>query len=171
MNRLFREENTWRDVSDKGLLLNLPQWLSPWLGNMNRLSDLVRLDLRGALLSLLSYKQQKALDTLAPTHLTVPSGSRIPIDYEKPVPVLAVRLQEMFGLLETPVVAQGRQPLLIHLLSPAGRPVQITQDLAGFWKSGYLEVKKELKGRYPKHYWPDDPCAAQATARVRPKSL
>jgi ATP-dependent helicase HrpB len=137
--------------------------------NMDRLKDLVRVDLKGALFSILSYHQQKTLDALAPTHMVVPSGSRIPIDYAAPIPVLAVRLQEVFGLLKTPTVAGGRQPLLIHLLSPAGRPVQITRDLQGFWKTGYIQVKKELKGRYPKHYWPDDPLAAQATARVRPK--
>jgi ATP-dependent helicase HrpB len=84
------------------------------------------------------------------------------------VPVLAVRLQEMFGLTQTPAIAGGRQPVLVHLLSPAGRPVQITSDLAGFWQTGYREVKKELKGRYPKHYWPDDPLRAKATARVKP---
>jgi ATP-dependent helicase HrpB len=118
---------------------------------------------------MLSYQQRQLMDELAPTHLTVPSGSRIPIDYSGEVPVLAVRLQEMFGLCQTPTVAGGRQPLLIHLLSPAGRSVQITQDLAGFWQTGYSDVKKELKGRYPKHYWPNDPLRAQATARVRPR--
>ena len=138
---------------------------------MDRLRDLARVDLKGVFLGILPYHQQKSLDTLAPTHLVVPSGSRIPIDYGSLVPVLAVRLQEMFGLSKTPTVAGGRQPLLIHLLSPAGRPVQITGDMAGFWESGYIEVKKELKGRYPKHYWPDDPLLAKATARVRPRKV
>ena len=164
---LLKEDETWPDVSNEGLLSNLNGWLASYVVNMDRLSHLVRLDLKGALFSMLSYQQHKALDALAPTHLAVPSGSRIPIDYGSPVPVLSVRLQEMFGLSETPAVAGGRQPLLIHLLSPAGRPVQITQDLAGFWETGYAAVKKELKGRYPKHYWPDDPFQAQATARVR----
>ena len=136
---------------------------------MTRLRDLARAPLKAALFSMLPHRQHQQLDELAPTHLTVPSGSRIPIDYSGEVPVLAVRLQEMFGLARTPAVAGGRQPLLIHLLSPAGRPVQITQDLAGFWQSGYHEVKKEMKGRYPKHYWPEDPLQAQATARVKPK--
>ena len=167
LEQLFKDDETWPNVSDKGLESNLKQWLAPYLLNMDRLSNLTRVDLKGALFSILSYKQQKALNTLAPTHILVPSGSRIPIDYGAPVPVLAVRLQEVFGLLKTPTVAGGRLPLLIHLLSPAGRPVQITQDLAGFWKTGYIPVKKELKGRYPKHYWPDDPFKAQATARVR----
>ena len=169
VRNLCQEDDAWPDVSDEGLAANLNRWLGPYLPHMDRLSDLGRVDLKGALLSMLSYKRQKALDRLAPTHLTVPSGSRIPIDYDPPVPILAVRLQEMFGLSTTPTVAGGRQTLLIHLLSPASRPVQITQDLAGFWENGYSEVKKELRGRYPKHYWPDDPLKAQPTARVRPK--
>ena len=160
----------WPDVSSTGLEASLSRWLAPYLTAMARLSDLARVDLRSALFNLLPYQQHRQIDELAPTHLTVPSGSRIPIDYSGDVPVLAVRLQEMFGLGQTPRVAGGRQPLLIHLLSPAGRPVQITQDLAGFWQIGYPEVKKELKGRYSKHYWPDNPLEARATARVRPKN-
>jgi ATP-dependent helicase HrpB len=168
LKRLLKDDQTWPHLSDEGLESSLHQWLAPYLVNMDRLNDLVRVDLKRALFSILSYGQQKELDALAPTHMVVPSGSRIPIDYGSIVPVLAVRLQEMFGLSKTPTVAGGRQPLLIHLLSPAGRPVQITRDLAGFWERGYLEVKKELKGRYPKHYWPDDPRKAKATARVKP---
>jgi ATP-dependent helicase HrpB len=158
----------WPDTSDQGLDLHLEQWLAPYLAGVTRLQDLARLDLKAALYGMLSYQQHRWLDQLAPTHLDVPSGSRIPIDYSGKVPVLAVRLQEMFGLTVTPTVAGGRRNLLIHLLSPAGRPVQITQDLAGFWRSGYAVVKKELKGRYPKHYWPDDPLKAEPTSRVRP---
>ena len=109
------------------------------------------------------------LERLAPTHLDVPSGSRRPIDYSGEIPVLAVRIQEMFGARETPTIADGRQAVVIHLLSPAGRPAQITQDLAGFWKNSYPDVKKDLKGRYPKHYWPEDPLNARPTARVRPR--
>jgi ATP-dependent RNA helicase HrpB len=169
LERFLKDDEAWPHVSDEGLESSLKQWLAPYLGDMDRLKDLAKVDLKGALFSILTYRQQKALDALAPTHMSVPSGSRIPIDYAAPIPVLAVRLQEVFGLLKTPTVAGGRQPLLIHLLSPAGRPVQITRDLAGFWKTGYIQVKKELKGRYPKHYWPDDPLTAQATARVRPK--
>ncbi|MDY6990522.1 MAG: ATP-dependent helicase HrpB, partial [Thermodesulfobacteriota bacterium] len=159
----------WPDLSEATLSSDLETWLAPYLTGVTGLRDVARIDLKGALFSFLSYEQHKNLDKLAPTHLTVPSGSRIPIDYGGDRPVLAVRLQEMFGLEKTPAVLGGRKPLLIHLLSPAGRPVQITSDLAGFWKRGYVEVKKELKGRYPKHYWPDDPLQAQATARVRPK--
>jgi ATP-dependent helicase HrpB len=169
LRRISGTEQQWPDITDEVLESQLMQWLAPYLTGMNRLRDLTRVDLKAALYGLLSYRQHQLLDELAPTHLVVPSGSRIPIDYSDDVPVLAVRLQEMFGLDKTPSVAGGRQPLLIHLLSPAGRPVQITRDLAGFWQSGYHEVKRELKGRYPKHYWPDDPLQAQATARVRPK--
>ncbi|MEJ2165547.1 MAG: ATP-dependent helicase HrpB [Desulfobacterales bacterium] len=169
--QVAEEEQQWPDVSDDGLAATLPQWLAPYLMGITRLRDLARIDLKKALFSRLTYRQHKLLDELAPTHLTVPSGSRIPIDYSGDIPVLGVRLQEMFGLVETPAVAGGRQPLLIHLLSPAGRPVQITQDLAGFWQTGYPEVKKELKGRYPKHYWPDDPLQAQATARVKQRRM
>jgi ATP-dependent helicase HrpB len=110
------------------------------------------------------------LDRLAPTHIEVPSGSRIPVDYQVAVePTLSVRLQEMFGLTETPRLANGMVPVTIHLLSPARRPVQVTRDLASFWKSGYRDVRSELKGRYPKHYWPDDPLVAEPTARARPR--
>jgi ATP-dependent helicase HrpB len=171
LRRISENEQQWPDVTNEGLESHLMQWLAPYLTGMTRLRDLARVELKAALFSMLPYRQHQLLDELAPTHLTVPSGSRIPIDYSGDVPVLAVRLQEMFGLAQTPSVAGGRQPLLIHLLSPAGRPVQITRDLAGFWQSGYHEVKRELKGRYPKHYWPDDPLQAQATARVRPKVM
>jgi ATP-dependent helicase HrpB len=163
-----RVAGPWPDTSDQGLDLYLEQWLAPYLAGVTRLQDLAHVDLKDALHGMLSYQQHRWLDQLAPTHLEVPSGSRIPIDYSGKVPVLAVRLQEMFGLTATPTVAGGRQNLLIHLLSPAGRPVQITQDLAGFWRSGYAVVKKELKGRYPKHYWPEDPLKAEPTSRVRP---
>jgi ATP-dependent helicase HrpB len=169
LGRLSEDQQKWPNVSNDGLELHLTQWLAPYLIGMTRLSDLARVELKKALFSMLTYPQHQQLEELAPTHLTVPSGSRIPIDYSGDIPVLAVRLQEMFGLVQTPSVAGGRQPLLIHLLSPAGRPVQITQDLAGFWQTGYPQVKKELKGRYPKHYWPDDPLRARATARVKPK--
>ena len=169
LRRSVPELQQWPDVSDDGLGKHLPQWLAPFLTEMTRLRDLARIELKKALFSLLPYRQREVLDRLAPTHLVVPSGSKIRIDYSGAIPVLAVRLQEMYGLTITPTVAGGRQPLLIHLLSPAQRPVQITHDLAGFWQTGYPAVKKELKGRYPKHYWPDDPLQARATARVRPR--
>ena len=111
-----------------------------------------------------------ALDELAPTHLTVPSGSRVPLDYRSgEVPVLAVRLQEMFGATDTPRLAGGKVQILLHLLSPARRPLQVTRDLKGFWEGSYRAVKAEMKGQYPKHYWPDDPLQAEPTARAKPR--
>ncbi len=168
LHRSAPNDANWPDVSDAGLTARLTHWLAPFLTGMSRLRDLQRLDLKAALFGLLPYEKHALLEQLAPTHQVVPSGSRLPIDYRGEVPVLAVRLQELFGLNRTPAVAGGRQPLLLHLLSPAGRPVQITQDLQGFWQNGYPEVKKELKGRHPKHYWPDDPMQAEATARAKP---
>jgi ATP-dependent helicase HrpB len=157
----------WPDVRDEMLLSTLEDWLSPYLQGMTRLAQLKHLDLHAALLAQLSWRQQRQLDELAPARLTVPSGSRVRLDYCQETPVLAVRLQEMFGLTETPCVAGGRVPVLLHLLSPARRPMQITRDLPAFWQGAYHEVKKELKGRYPKHHWPDDPLQAQPTAGAK----
>ncbi len=158
------------DVSDAALDARLDEWLRPAIGAAKRLSDIARLDLGAALVDALPWKARARLETLAPTHFAVPSGSRIPIDYADPAaPVLAVRLQEMFGLLETPRVGEGRVPLTIHLLSPAHRPVQVTRDLESFWRSGYFEVRRDLKARYPRHHWPDDPVLAVATKRVKPR--
>jgi ATP-dependent helicase HrpB len=160
----------WPDVSDAALTATLAEWAPPWMDGMSRRAHFSRLDLSQALRSRLSYAQGGVLDREAPTHFTVPSGSRIPIDYlDGEVPTLSVRLQEVFGLRETPTVAAGRLPLLLKLLSPARRPVQITRDLVSFWNRGYHEVKKDLKGRYPRHYWPDDPYTAEPTRRVRPR--
>ncbi|MFO1435638.1 MAG: ATP-dependent helicase C-terminal domain-containing protein [Gammaproteobacteria bacterium] len=161
---------SWPDVSDANLELTLEQWLAPFLSGMTRREHLQKLDLRAALLSLLSYAQQRELDAQAPTHIEVPSGSRIALDYGNDgAVVLAARLQELFGMQSTPRIAYNRVAVLIHLLSPARRPVQVTTDLANFWKHGYQEVRRELKGRYPKHYWPEDPFTAVATHRVRPR--
>jgi ATP-dependent helicase HrpB len=161
----------WPDLSDSALLATLDDWAPPWLVGITRKDHFSRLDLGNALHSRLTYAQNAILDREAPAHYVVPSGSRIPIDYlDGEVPTLSVRLQEMFGLQETPSVAAGRLPLLLKLLSPAHRPVQITRDLVSFWERGYHEVKKDLKGRYPKHYWPDDPYTAAPTARrARPR--
>lgn len=168
MRRLNAAGMEWPDVSDETLIKSLEDWLLPFLPGIVRGEHLRRLDLSGALSAILSWKHQQELDMLAPTHFTVPSGSRIPIDYTaSEAPILAVRLQEMFGATETPTIATGKLPLLIHLLSPAGRPVQVTRDLKSFWTHGYYEVKKDLRGRYPKHHWPDDPMMAQATNRVK----
>jgi ATP-dependent helicase HrpB len=160
----------WPDVSDGALLDTLEEWAPPWMSGLVRREHFARFDLGTALRSRLSYAQNSVLEREAPTHFTAPSGSSLPIDYlDGEVPAVSVRLQEMFGLRETPAVAAGRLPLLLKLLSPAGRPVQITRDLVSFWERGYHEVRKDLKGRYPKHYWPDDPHAAQPTRRVRPR--
>ena len=160
----------WPDLADAALLASLEEWLAPFLDQVSRKDHLSRIDLTAALKTLLPWDRQRALDRLAPTHVEVPSGSRVPIDYASPAePTLSVRLQEMFGLLDTPRIADGKMPLTLHLLSPARRPVQVTRDLASFWARGYPAVKAELKGRYPKHYWPEDPLVAEPTARVRPR--
>lgn len=162
-------ESEWPDVSDTALLKSLEHWLMPYLGKVSRLSHFANLDLSSIIHNLLPWPLPQRLDELAPHHLSVPSGSSIRLDYSEQPPILAVRLQELFGLAETPRIAGGRQVVKLHLLSPARRPVQVTQDLANFWRSTYAEVKKDLKGRYPKHYWPDDPLVAEATARIKPR--
>ena len=157
----------WPDWSDEALLASLDEWLAPYLTGMTRRAQLGGLDLVEILAARLSYEQRRALERLAPTHMTAPSGSRVAIDYGGDTPVLAVKLQEMFGARESPAVADGRIKLLIHLLSPAGRPLAVTQDLAGFWRNAYPQVRGEMRGRYPKHPWPDDPLAAAPTKRTK----
>lgn len=159
----------WPDMSDAALTDTLGEWLAPYIHGMRNLRDLQRVNLTQALEGMLDWNSRQTLNKEAPTHITVPSGSRVPLDYSNPgAPVLAVRLQEMFGQTDTPRIGGGRVPVLLHLLSPARRPVQVTADLASFWRGTYFEVKKDLKGRYPKHYWPDDPLQAIPTNRVRP---
>ncbi|UTW45978.1 ATP-dependent helicase HrpB [bacterium SCSIO 12696] len=157
----------WPDLSDDALLGSLEDWLAPYLEPVNRLSHFQQLDMPSILANLLPWPLPQQLEDLAPQKLAVPSGSMISVDYSQSPPVLAVKLQEMFGCLQTPTVAQGKVALMVHLLSPARRPLQITQDLAGFWSSSYQPIKKEMKGRYPKHPWPDDPSQAIATAKVK----
>ncbi|TFH75564.1 ATP-dependent helicase HrpB [Gammaproteobacteria bacterium LSUCC0112] len=163
-------ESIWPDVSPPALMLTLEHWLGPHLSGLHRLDQIDRLPLAHLFLESLDWRVQQALPELAPTHIKVPSGSAIKIDYSGDEPVLAVKLQEMFGQTQTPTLVGGRVPLLIHLLSPARRPVQITRDLAGFWSSSYFEVRKDLRGRYPKHPWPEDPLLAVATARAKPRN-
>jgi ATP-dependent RNA helicase HrpB len=160
----------WPDVSDDTLCDTLEKWLTPYLQGINRLKKLQGIDLKGALHTHLTWRQHRLLDELAPTHYIVPSGAHTPIDYRLDPPVLAVRIQQLFGASSTPAIGGGMQPLVLHLLSPAGRPMQITQDLAGFWANSYHEVKKSLKARYPKHEWPDDPLHARPTDRAKPRS-
>jgi ATP-dependent helicase HrpB len=163
--------DAWPDFSDTALLATLEDWLAPYLDGITRRAQFSRIDLAAALSAKLDYAQRRALDALAPSHIEVPSGSRIAIDYGAgEVPVLAVKLQEMFGATSTPALAGGKVPLILHLLSPAGRPLQVTRDLAGFWKNVYPQVRAEMRGRYPKHPWPDDPLTAPPTARAKRRS-
>ncbi len=155
------------DWSDSNLLETLEHWLLPHLAGYSKLEQLQQLNLHGILQSQLDWNDQQRIDALAPSHILVPSGSRIAIDYRETPPVLAVRLQEMFGLAQTPTVLEGRYPLMVHLLSPAQRPVQVTRDLASFWANTYSAVKKELRIKYQKHFWPDDPLTAQATSKTK----
>jgi ATP-dependent helicase HrpB len=168
---LHRQQPDWPNASDEALLFSLEEWLGPHIHGIRKLDELQGLSVTGLLEGLLSWEQRRTLDDYAPSHLVVPSGSKIPIDYSDPAtPVLAVRLQELFGLKETPRIGGGRTAVLLHLLSPAHRPVQVTADLSSFWKNTYFEVKKDLKGRYPKHYWPDDPLTAAPTHRAKPRN-
>ena len=167
---LHHHDKTWPDLSDAALLASLDDWLGPFLDGVSRRDHLARIDLSSALRTRLPHGAQRQLDQLAPTHIEVPSGSRVAVDYANPAePTLSVRLQEMFGLTDTPRIGGAKVPLTVHLLSPARRPVQVTRDLASFWANGYKSVKAELKGRYPRHHWPDDPLIAEPTARARPK--
>ncbi|MDH4318578.1 MAG: ATP-dependent helicase HrpB, partial [Desulfobulbaceae bacterium] len=162
-------DREWLDLSDQQLLAD-PSWLEPYLIGISKSEQLKRVSLLDIFKNMLGWDRLQLLDREAPVIFTVPSGSKIRIEYrpDEP-PVLAVRIQEMFGLYETPRICMGTVPLLLHLLSPARRPIQVTSDLSGFWQRGYPEVKKELKGRYPKHYWPDDPLEAEATRSVKRK--
>lgn len=160
LHRLDR--GRWPDCSDAGLLSDLDEWLGPWLTGLSRLAHMKRVGLRGALLARIPWEQRASLDDLAPESVTLPNGVRVRIDYGSDPPVLAARVQQFFGLTDTPCVAGGRVALQLHLLSPAHRPVQITQDLAAFWTGSYHAVRKDMKGRYPKHDWPDDPWHAKS---------
>jgi ATP-dependent helicase HrpB len=165
---LHLHDSSFPDFSKEALTETLDVWLSPYLEGITTLKACRELDLYAILLGQLSYAQMQMLDTLAPETVTVASGSAIHIDYSNPhQPVLAVRLQEMFGTRETPTVLNGKIPLMLHLLSPASRPMQMTTDLESFWRNTYPEVRKELRGRYKKHYWPENPLEAQATAKTK----
>jgi ATP-dependent helicase HrpB len=171
LRKIEGQESRWPDLSDEVLLQTLDEWLGPYLSGLTTLDRVTRLDLSQPLYALLSWDQQRKLERLAPTHLTVPSGSNVRVEYETPdLPILAVRLQEMFGCKDTPRLVDGKIPVMLHLLSPARKPVQVTKDLSSFWTSAYLEVRKELRGRYPKHSWPDDPLKALPTAKAKRRS-
>ncbi len=160
----------WPAVSDAALERTVHTWLAPWLDGMTRREHLARVPLTEALLALLTWEQRRDLDEWAPTHLSMPSGSRARVDYlDASAPAVAVRLQEVFGLATTPRLGSGRVPVTFKLLSPAQRPVQVTRDLASFWRGAYAEVRKDLRGRYPRHYWPEDPLQAEPVRGVRRK--
>jgi ATP-dependent helicase HrpB len=164
---MHAQDVSWPDVSDAALMTTADEWLTPELQGVSSLDDLRVADLAGALEGLLSWQQRAELHRRAPTHYTTPAGTRVRIGYSDPAaPFIAVRLQEMFGERVTPTVNDGRVALTVQLLSPARRPVQVTRDLAGFWRGSYFDVRKELRGRYPKHAWPDDPLTASPTRRT-----
>ncbi|HEX8757231.1 MAG TPA: ATP-dependent helicase HrpB [Steroidobacteraceae bacterium] len=166
--RKLGSELTWPDLSDAALAASLDEWLAPWLDGITRREHLARIPLLDALLARLSWDERRELDALAPAHLAVPSGSRVRIDYlDESAPAVSVRLQEVFGLEATPRIGGGRVPITFKLLSPAQRPVQVTRDLASFWRGAYAQVRKDLRGRYPKHHWPENPLEAQAVRGVR----
>jgi len=164
------EGEEWPDLSDAGLAADIDAWLTPTLAGKTGLAQLGTDELGDALTALLPYSLRRRLDPEAPTHFEAPSGSRVPIDYEaEEGPKLAIRVQELFGLARHPTIAGGRVPLVIELLSPAHRPVQVTRDLPGFWRGSYTAVRSEMRGRYPRHPWPDDPLSAPATRRAKPR--
>lgn len=161
---------SWPDCSDEALLADLGNWLSPWLTDCTRRSHLSKLDLAGALRARLTHAQQQLLDRLAPLDLLLPTGTRAAIDYlDANAPCASMRMQEVFGLATTPAIGAGRVPVTFKLLSPARRPLQITRDLASFWRNAYSEVRKDMRGQYPKHYWPEDPLQAEPIRGTRRK--
>ena len=164
------EGEEWPDLSDTALAQSVNTWLAPALAAKTALSDITADELNTAVRALLPWPLQRRLDAEAPTHFTAPTGSQVAIDYEaEGGPKISIRVQELFGLARHPAIAGGKVPLLIELLSPAHRPVQMTRDLPGFWRGSYAAVRAEMRGRYPKHPWPEDPIAAQATRRAKPR--
>jgi ATP-dependent helicase HrpB len=164
------DNHEWPDLSDTALATSAHGWLAPALAGKTAIGDLAADELAEALHNLLPWQLLRRLDAEAPTHFEAPTGSQVPIDYEaEGGPKIAIRVQELFGLDRHPAIAGGKIPLLIELLSPADRPVQMTRDLPGFWRGSYAAVRSEMRGRYPKHPWPDDPIAATATRRAKPR--
>jgi ATP-dependent helicase HrpB len=164
------EGESWPDLSDQGLIANAADWLVPALYDKTALKDFSAGDLSEALLTLLPWELRARLEREAPTHFEAPTGTMLAIDYEaEQGPTIAVRLQELFGLNAHPSIAKGKVPLVLELLSPAQRPVQVTRDLPGFWRGSYVDVRSDLRGRYPRHPWPDDPATALPTRRVKPR--
>ncbi len=163
------EGDAWPDLSDERLAED-PDWLAPFLNGKTRLDEIGADDLSNALHALLPWDLARRLDEAAPTHFEAPTGTAAAIDYEaEGGPAIALRVQELFGLAEHPAVAGGKIPLTLHLLSPAHRPIQITRDLPGFWRGSWAAVRADLRGRYPRHFWPEDPASAAPTARAKPR--
>lgn len=169
--RHWRPDEGWPEINKQMLLDSMEEWLKPYLGKVTKAASLLKIDLVSLIAVRLPWELNQQFDRLTPTHIPVPSGSNIRLQYfeDGRSPVLAVRLQEVFGMLDTPSVNSGREKVMVHLLSPARRPVQVTQDLRSFWENTYAEVRKELRGRYLKHYWPEDPFTAQATSGIKKK--
>jgi ATP-dependent helicase HrpB len=159
----------WPDMSDEALLASLEEWLLPFLNGKAQLVNIPQDALHNGLMSLVPYDLTRSLATLAPTHFTAPTGNNHPIRYEGEEPVLAIRVQELFGLKVHPSIAGGKVPLLLELLSPSHKPVQLTRDLVGFWSGSWGDVRSDMRGRYPKHFWPEDPANALPTARAKPR--
>jgi ATP-dependent helicase HrpB len=169
--RKWNTEEDWPDVSTSTLLVQTEEWLAPYLNTVKKTDDLKKINLTQALFNHLNYEQQLALNKLAPAKIAVPSGSNLQLQYfpHGETPVLAVRLQEVFGLSDTPKINNNKTAVVLHLLSPGYKPVQVTSDLRSFWNNTYHEVKKELKRRYPKHSWPEDAWEAVPVAKGRPR--
>jgi len=161
--------DTWPDCRDAALLASAEDWLLPYLGKVKTEADLRNLDLHDALLSRLDWGQQAELDRLVPAHFTTPLGRRVPIDYDGDHPGIEIRLQEMFGVTTHPTVGQARKPLRVTLLSPGQKPIQVTLDIPGFWRTSYADVRKDMRGQYPRHPWPEDPTEAEPTLRAKPR--
>ena len=170
--RLWRPDELWPDVSNQSLLNSAGTWLAPYLNVVSKRADFQRLDLNAIIAGILPWELQAKFNKLSPPRLEVPSGSMIALDYfnDGSPPVMKVRLQEVFGLLETPTVNEGRNKIILHLLSPGYKPVQVTQDLKSFWKTTYHDVRKELRMRYPRHHWPEDPWTALAVRGIKRKN-
>jgi ATP-dependent helicase HrpB len=165
------EGEEWPDLSDAALAQTVNAWLAPALAAKTTLGEITADEFNTAVRALLPWPLQRRLDGEAPTHFAAPTGSQVAIDYEADGgPKISIRVQELFGLARHPVIAGGKVPLLIELLSPAHRPVQMTRDLPGFWRGSYAAVRAEMRGRYPKHPWPEDPIAAPATRRAKPRN-
>ncbi len=168
--RKAEPEQGWPDLSDEGLAQEPERWLAPHLPGRASLAAIQASDLDSALAALLPWELKRRLDAEAPTHFTAPTGSSLAVDYAAEAgPTISVRVQELYGLASHPALAGGRVPLVLELLSPAHRPIQVTRDLPGFWRGSWAAVKSEMKGRYPRHPWPDDPAAAAPTTRAKPR--